>query len=54
MTTHFVGEAYIGFHKEKGQVIRRSFRKVGLSLPIDGSSDHELNIKGFIGLKIRN
>lgn len=28
------------------------FRKVGLSLPIDGSADHEPDIKGFSGIDI--
>lgn len=28
------------------------FRKVGLSLPIDGSADQKLDIKGFSGIDI--
>lgn len=28
------------------------FRKLGLSLSIDGSSDHELNINGFQDIEI--
>ncbi|KAG0131749.1 hypothetical protein HOY82DRAFT_607667 [Tuber indicum] len=54
MTTFCVIEAFYGFHNEKGEVICRSFRKVGLALPIDGSLDHELDIKGFAGLEIGN
>ena len=54
MTTHCVGEAYAQFHAEKANVIVSSFRKLGLSLPIDGSLDHELDIKGFENLEIGN
>ena len=52
MMTHCVSKAFYDFHREKGDVIRRSFRKVGLTLPIDGSLDHELDIKGFMSLEI--
>jgi len=56
MTTHCVGEAYAQFHAEKANVIVSSFRKLGLSLPVDGSHglDHELDIKGFENLEIGN
>jgi len=54
MTTHCVGEAYAQFHAEKANVIVSSFRKLGLSLPTDGSLDHELDIKGFENLEIGN
>ena len=52
LTTTCVGDAYYRFHLEKGELIRRVFRKVGLSLPADGSCDSELDIKGFRGLEI--
>jgi len=54
VTTFCIGDAFYQFHQEKGEIIRRAFRKVGLSLPIDGSSDSELDIKGFHGLQIGN
>jgi len=54
VTTFCVGDAFYQFHQEKGEIIRRAFRKVGLSLPVDGSSDSELDIKGFHGLQIGN
>jgi len=54
MTTHCVGEAYAQFHTEKANIIVSSFRKLGLSLPIDCTSDHELDIKGFENLEIGN
>jgi len=51
MTTHCVGQAFDQFHSNKSHLISTSFRKFGLSLPIDGSSDHELDIKGFSELE---
>lgn len=47
LTTWCVGDAWYLFCIEKQDIIKRVFRKVGLSLPIDGSADHELDIKGF-------
>jgi len=52
MTTHCIGKAFDQFHSTKSHLISTSFRKLGLSLPIDGSSDHELDIKGFSELEI--
>ena len=54
MTTHCIGKAFYQFHTEKADLIRTSFRKVGLALPIDGTFDHELDIKGFTDLEIGN
>jgi len=47
-----VGDTFYKFHLEKGDLIRKVFRKVGLSLPVDGSCDRELHIKRFSGLEI--
>jgi len=52
MTTECVGNAFHHFHSQKAEIIRSSFRNVGLSLPIDGSSDSMLDIKGFGNLQI--
>lgn len=52
LTTSCVGDTFYKFHLDKGDLIRKVFRKVGLSLPVDGSCDHELDIKGFSGLEI--
>lgn len=52
LTTWCVGDAWYGFCIEKQQLVKKVFRKVGLSLPVDGSADHELDIKGFAGLEI--
>jgi len=45
--TWAVGEAWETFSREKGEVVQNSFRVVGLSLPIDGSEDSKLSIKGL-------
>ena len=47
LTTWAVGEAWEVFCRERTSVIQRSFRAVGLALPIDGSHDHEISIKGL-------
>ena len=52
MTTQCVGEAFNQFHTTKTNLISHSFHKTGLSLPIDGSLDSELDIKGFTNLEI--
>lgn len=45
--TWAVGEAWERFSVERIAVVQRAFRVVGLSLPIDGSEDHELSIRGL-------
>lgn len=52
LTTWCVGDAWYQFCIEKQDIIKSVFRKVGLSLPIDGSQDYELDIKGFSGIEI--
>jgi len=52
LTTSCIGDAYYRFHLKKGDIIRHVFRKVGLSLPANGSCDSELDIKGFGELEI--
>lgn len=47
LTTCCVGDAWYEFCIENRDLVKRIFRKVGLSLPIDGSADAELDIKGF-------
>ena len=54
LTTTCVGHAFYRVHPEKADIIQRVFRNVGLSLPIDGSCDSELEITGFTGLDIAN
>jgi hypothetical protein len=47
MMTQGVGEAWEQFNREKREVVVRSFRCLGISLPIDGSCDNEISIKGL-------
>jgi hypothetical protein len=52
VTTCCVGNAWYQFCIEKQDLIKYVFRKVGLSLPVDGSADHEIDIKGFEGFEV--
>ena len=45
MMTMCVGEAWEIFNREKRDVVIRSFRCLGIALPIDGSCDNEISIK---------
>jgi len=45
--TWAVGEAWEVFSRERSVVVRKAFRMVGLSLPVDGSEDSQLCIKGL-------
>jgi len=47
MMTKCVGATWERFCQEKREVIIRSFRCIGASLPIDGTSDSEISIKGL-------
>ena len=47
MMTKCVGEAWEIFNREKRDVVIRSFRCLGIALPIDGSCDNEISIKGL-------
>lgn len=35
-------------------MIQRAFKKYGISVPIDGSGDAEINIRGLEGYIVRN
>lgn len=56
LTTKCVRQMWETFCLSKRQLVIDSFRNVGLSLPIDGSHDYELRIKGFASedLEIEN
>jgi len=45
--TWAVGAASERFSQAKGEIVRRSFRCVGLSLLIDGTANSEISIKGI-------
>ena len=51
VTTEAVGRAWEEWNKPGSQsrqkIVIQSFRDTGISLPVDGSCDHELKIKGF-------
>jgi hypothetical protein len=47
LMTRCVGKAWEQFYITRQEVVVQSFRKLGLSLPIDGSCDAELSIKGL-------
>ena len=47
MVTHVVAIAWKRFCTEKQAVVCKAFQDVGLFLPVDGSQDHLLSIKGF-------
>ena len=48
MTTQVVGTAWTQFCCDKTGLIQKAFRDVGVTLPVDGSKDHELRIKGIV------
>lgn len=52
LTTNCVGDAWYQFSIEKHELLQRAFWKIGLSLPIDGSADDQLHIKGFSNIEI--
>ncbi|KAG0123621.1 hypothetical protein HOY82DRAFT_543441 [Tuber indicum] len=49
VTTEAVGRAWEEWHQShaRQKIIIQSFRRTGISLPVDGSCDSELSIKGF-------
>jgi len=47
LVTHAVGEAWEKFNQTYQELVVTTFRKLGLTLPIDGSCDDELSIKGI-------
>ncbi|KAA8905840.1 hypothetical protein FN846DRAFT_949762 [Sphaerosporella brunnea] len=47
LMTRCVGQAWATFCQERREVVVKSFRQLGISLPINGSSDGELSIKGL-------
>ena len=44
--TKWVGQAWEEVSANRDMVIR-SFKKCGIAVPIDGSEDHQINIKGL-------
>ena len=48
LCTWAVGKAWERFTSNSSQVVEQAFTTVGLSLPIDGSRDSEISIKGLL------
>lgn len=46
LTAWTVGEAWERFSTTRQAVVQKSFRILGLALPIDGSCDMEISVKG--------
>ena len=52
LTTHVVARAWSAFCQQKPYLIRKAFRDVGVTLPISGSCDDEIHIKGFTAAEV--
>lgn len=52
MLTHWIGQAWREFHQNSSHIIRQTFRKLGLSLAVDGSEDAELSIKDLPNIEV--
>lgn len=52
LISKWVGEAWAEISRDK-EMIRRGFEKCGISVPIDGSNDNAINIKGLEGYRVR-
>lgn len=52
LTTWCVGDTWYQLCIDKQDLVQYVFRKLGLSLHIDGSADSERDIKSFAGLEI--
>jgi len=53
LTTWAVGEAWERFSRDRKEVVKKSFHILGLALPIDGSCDGEISIKGIDSTYLR-
>ena len=52
MLTKWVGQAWRELHTKHASLIRQTFRKLGLSLAVDGSEDEELSIKDIPNVQV--
>lgn len=52
MLTKWVGQAWKELHAEKRELICQTFRKLGLSLAVDGSEDAEISIQDLPGMEV--
>ena len=47
-----MGQPWRDLHAEQASLIRQTFRKLGLSLAVDGSEDEELSIKDIPNIQV--
>jgi hypothetical protein len=54
LVTHWVGQAWREFHKDKKskELIVKTFEKLGLSLAVDGSQDEKLHVKDMPDIQV--
>ena len=52
MLTKWVGQAWMDLHKDHKKLICQTFRRVGLSLAVDGSQDHEIRVKDIPDIEV--
>jgi len=53
LITEWVGSTWAQMSQKK-EMVQRAFEKCGISVPIDGSKDAAINIKGLEGYVVRN
>jgi hypothetical protein len=54
MLASLVAQAWEDLYQYDSDLIRQTFIDLGLSLPIDGSRDHEIKIKDLPGIQVGN
>ncbi|KAG0137933.1 hypothetical protein HOY82DRAFT_535264 [Tuber indicum] len=47
LITWVVGKAWERFTRDRAEVVIKAFQILGISLPISGSCDHEISVKGI-------
>ena len=52
LLTKWVGQAWRELHAQQGPLISNTFRKLGLSLAVDGSEDAEISVKDIPDLEV--
>ena len=52
LLTKWVGQAWREFHAQQASLITSTFRKLGLSLAVDGSEDAEISVKDIPDIEV--
>ena len=50
----WVGQTWESIHHELQHTIQQSFRKCGITVAIDGSEDHVINIRGLDNYRVHS